>query len=167
MPLDTSAEFVTRPERAEDACAFEALFDAAFGPGRFAKTAERVRERAAHAPQLSIGLWSDGRLVGAARQHRVRLGAARGAFLGPFAVAADRRGEGIGPRVIAAAAAASRAAGLDFVLLVGPQSYFAPLGFEPVARGAVKTPGAVDPARLLVHPLRVGVSLDGELTPDA
>lgn len=140
-----------RFEGREDAAAFVALFDAAFGPGRHAKTAERVREAAPHAPELSVGAWEGGRLVGAVRQHRVRIGESRGTFLGPFAVARDRRGEGIGPRLIAAAVDLSQAAGVDFVLLVGPQSYFAPLGFgqaEPLIM-----PGAVDPTRLLVRVL--------------
>lgn len=152
-----------REARDADRAEVEALFDAAFGPGRYAKTAERVREGAPEAPELSILAVEGGRLVGAARQHRVTVGEARGTFLGPFAVADQRRGAGIGPALIESAVKATRAAGLDFVLLVGPQKYFGPLGFAPVAPGSIATPGPVDPARLLVRPLREQLTLAGRL----
>lgn len=161
MPRDASPDPVLRPEAPGDARAFEALFDSAFGPGRLAKTAERVRERTAAAPELSVGLWEGERLVGAARQHRLRLGESEGAFLGPFAVADDRRGLGYGPRLIEAACQRARENGLHFVLLVGPQAYFTPLGFTPAPPGAIRLGGPIDPARLLIRQLTDGPSPAG------
>ena len=164
MPPPVPASLSLRAERPDDGAAVEALFDGAFGPGRYAKTAERVREGAAHAPDLSVVALDGDRLAGAARQYKVAVGEARGTFLGPFAVAADQRGRGVGPALIAAGVEAAREAGLDFVLLVGPQAYFGPLGFTPAPAGAVSTPGPVNAARLLVRPLREGVTLAGLLS---
>ncbi len=163
MPRDAPSDPVLRPEAPGDAAAFEALFDSAFGPGRLAKTAERVRERTAAAPELSVGLWEGERLVGAARQHRLRVGDSEGAFLGPFAVADDRRGLGYGPRLIEAACDRARQDGLHFVLLVGPQAYFAPLRFTPAPANTISLGGPIDPARLLVRQLTDGPSPAGAL----
>ncbi|HQP19597.1 MAG TPA: hypothetical protein PLG07_04700, partial [Phenylobacterium sp.] len=41
-------------EQPEDDAAIEALLDHAFGPGRFAKSSERVREVAEFRPDLSF-----------------------------------------------------------------------------------------------------------------
>lgn len=165
MPLDATPTtgLDVRLERTEERSAVDALFDTAFGPGRFAKTAERVRERTPAAPDLCVVAVEGARIVGAARQHRVRVGECEGAFLGPFAVAADRRGLRIGPRLIEAASAAARGADLEFLLLVGSESYFGPLGFVAVADGAVELGGPIDPRRLLALPLRAGVVLQGRL----
>lgn len=156
MPLDATraAAVEIRREHAGDRAAVDALFDAAFGPGRFAKTAERVRERTREAPDLCVVAREGERIVGAARQHHVTIGGRPGAFLGPFAVAADRRGLRIGPRMIEAAADAAKTEGLEFLLLVGSHSYFGPLGFEPVAPSSVDLGGPVDPKRLLWMPLQ-------------
>lgn len=165
MPLDATriAAVEVRLERSQDRSAVDALFDGAFGPGRFAKTAERVRERTPEAPDLCVVAVEGDRIVGAARQHGVRVGDSHGAFLGPFAVAADRRGLKIGPRMIEAASAAARGAGLEFLLLVGAESYFAPFGFAPVATGSVELGGPIDPRRLLALPLRTPLVLQGRL----
>ncbi len=151
--MDDPVGPILRPPAPSDEAAMDALYLAAFGPGRFAKTSERIREGLPYAPELSVAAFDDDRVVGATRQSRMRVGERVGVFLGPFAVADDRRGERIGPRMIHAAVQAASAAGLDFVLLIGPQAYFAPLGFAPLPRGTVATPGAVDPARLLIRML--------------
>lgn len=166
MPLDaaTFEAIEVRTEPADARAAVDALFDAAFGPGRFAKTAERVRERTPEAPALCVTAFEGGRVVGAARQHLVRIDRRAGTFLGPFAVASDRRGLKIGPRMLAAAGEAARQAELGFVLLVGARSYFEPLGFRPVARGEIDLGGPVDPDRLLIRLLADGPEPAGRVT---
>lgn len=154
------------PEPADEA-AMDALYLAAFGPGRFAKTSERIREGLPYASALSVVARDGDRLVGATRLSLTRIGERTGAFLGPFAVAGDRRGERIGPRMIAATAESAQRNGLEFVLLIGPQSYFAPLGFNPVTPGSIATPGAVDPARLLIRMLVDEAPPAGRVAPPA
>ncbi len=82
---------ITR-ETTADAAAVDALVIAAFGPGRFAKTAERLRERA----PLAAGfcLHEDGRLIGSVRLWSVLTGGARSVFLGPIAVDKPSRSAG-------------------------------------------------------------------------
>ena len=80
-----------RPERPQDGPAIEALLDHAFGPGRFAKASERVREFAPLRLDLSFCAWEGERLVGVVRQSEIAVGGRRLVFLGPLAVNAAAR----------------------------------------------------------------------------
>ena len=64
-----------RSEQASDDTAIEALLDHAFGPGRFVKVSERVREIAEFRPELSFCAWDGARLVGSVRMWKVHIGA--------------------------------------------------------------------------------------------
>ncbi len=148
------------PERAEQARAVDALIERAFGPGRYAKVSERVREGNRQRLDLSFTAVAAGEVVGAVRLWPVRIGAARGLFLGPIAVEGAWRKHGIGGDLVERALAAGGAAGEPFVLLVGDLPLFGPHGFEIVPRGRVILPGPVDPRRVLWRALRPG-GLDG------
>ncbi|MDR3509416.1 MAG: N-acetyltransferase [Caulobacteraceae bacterium] len=145
-----------RPERPEDAVAVEHLIDRAFGPGRFAKTAERLREGRKPLTDLSFVAWDNGVLVGCVRQWPVTVGDRPVVFLGPFAVDPAWRSRGLGAALIAKACAAATEAGHDAILLVGDAPYFGPLGFDPVPKGQVVLPGPVDARRILTHSLKPG-----------
>ena len=86
----------------------------------------------------------------------IRIGGAPSLFLGPFAVDAAHRSQGLGATLIERACQAAAQAGRGAVLLVGDQAYFAALGFEPVPPGRIRLPGPVDPRRVLVRALRPG-----------
>ncbi len=141
-------------ETPEDGPLVDALIDHAFGPGRFTKVSERVREFATFAPELSVCAWSEGRLLGCARMWRVRVGGRPAAFLGPFAVELGERNAGFGARLIARACEAAQAAGETHVVLVGDEPYFARVGFSTAAGRQVIMPGPVDQRRVLVRALR-------------
>src|SRR5579864_2656480 len=55
---------VILPETADDAEAIERLHERTFGPGRYAKTAYRLREQVAHRPDLSFAARIGTLLVG-------------------------------------------------------------------------------------------------------
>jgi predicted N-acetyltransferase YhbS len=164
-----SAEpFPSRPvltlahEAPGDAPAVEALLDRAFGPGRFVKVSERVREFAHFAPELSFLAWSDGVLAGVVRQWRVRVGETPVVFLGPLAVDPGRWSAGVGQALVARACEAAQAAGESAVLLVGDPPYFARFGFQGELAARIRMPGPVDRRRLLVRALRpAGERLEG------
>lgn len=138
-------------ERPQDAEAVEALILRAFGPGRFAKAAERLREGRAPLPGLSFVAWDGGQVVGCVRLWAIRVGETPAVLLGPFAVAPEQRSQGLGAALIEAACGAAARAGHPLVLLVGDLPYYGPLGFSPAPRAAM--PGPVDPRRVLVRAL--------------
>jgi predicted N-acetyltransferase YhbS len=153
-------------ERATDAPIVDAFIDAVFGPGRFVKTAERLREGNTPIPGLSFVCWRDKDLIGCVRQWPILIGGEPAVFLGPFAVEPGRRSQGLGARLILRAVEAAQAAGHAAILLVGDAPYFEPLGFEVAPRGRITLPGPVDPRRVLWRALTPGGTdaLNGAVT---
>lgn len=147
-PMPNSA---VEPETPADAQAVEALVLAAFGPGRFAKTAERLREKAG----ISAGfvVRDGGRIIGSVRLWRIAVGDTPALFLGPIAVDAASRRAGLGADLVAACVGHAKAAGTGGVLLVGDAPYFSRFGFQ--AAPDVRLPGPADQRRLLWLPVAV------------
>lgn len=143
-------------ERARDAGAVAALIERAFGPGRYAKTAERLREGNAPRLDLSVTCWSGETLVGCVRQWPIHIGDRPAVFLGPICVDESWRSRGLGAAMIGEACEADRKSGAALVLLVGDMPLFGPFGFEPVPAGRILMPGPVDPRRVLVKALKPG-----------
>jgi predicted N-acetyltransferase YhbS len=149
---------IIRPARPEDRAAIAVLHTRAMGPGRFARTAYRVREAAAEgfSPFCRVSLLGD-RLIAAVRFTPVRIGGKEGALLlGPLAVEPDLANRGYGRALVASALEDARAAGVALVVLVGDEPYYARLGFRRIARGRIVLAGPVDPDRLLALELRDG-----------
>lgn len=138
-----------RAERPEDAPLVEALTAKSFGPGRFAKSAYRLREGVAPEAGLSFIAIEDGILRGSVRFWPVIVGEEPSLLLGPLAVQSDQRGRGIGIALMQKGLEEAKTRGFRTVILVGDPPYYARVGFSPVKRGAVKFPGPVDPARIL------------------
>src|SRR5579863_8445477 len=137
-----SQPFNLRPERPGDALA-DGLIARAFGPGRYAKAAERLREGSSPVLELSFIAWRGARAVGCVRLWPIAIGPTEALLLGPFAVDESERSAGVGAALIDRACEAAAAAGHAIVLLVGDLAYFSALGFERT-RG-VRLPGPVDP----------------------
>ena len=137
--------------------AIERVLDAAFGPGRFAKTSERVRERGAILqPSLTrVALNAANEIVGVCRIWSVSAGQ-QFYFLGPLAVDPGAQLAGLGLTLTREAVAACRARGGSGIVLVGAERFFKPIGFSVAPPGRLSLPGPVDPARLLWLELRRG-----------
>ncbi len=142
------------PESPADSALADALIARAFGPGRYAKTAERLREGRGGRLDLCVVARIDGRLVGCVRQWPVRVGEADALLLGPIAVEAAYRSHGVGAALVRRACAVAEAAGFAHIVLVGDLPFFGPLGFSVAA---VELPGPADPRRVLARSLDGGV----------
>ena len=154
------------PEKLADRAVIDAFIDAVFGPGRYAKTAERLREGNLPLLDLSFVCWRGAEPIGCVRQWPILIGGAPCVFLGPFAVEEGQRKHGLGAMLIKRACEAATAAGHDAILLVGDAPYFGPLGFEQVPVGRIALPGPVDPRRVLWRTLKPGGTdgLNGTVT---
>lgn len=156
MALDTVAlDYVIELETPQSAARVVELTDRVFGPGRYAKTAERLREDSQPIAGLSYVAMNGGKLLGSVRLWPVfvydEVANVREplVFLGPIVVEPSHRGLGIGKVLVRAAVDSAFAKGLRAVLLVGSQSYFKPFGFD-IAEG-ITMPGPVDPRRLMIR----------------
>ena len=150
--------FLVRDERFTDVSPREQLLDAAFGPARFAKTCERLREGRRPADGLALVAEApDGRLIGTVRLWHVDLGSAgAGLMLGPIAVAAHARSLGLGAALMNVAIDRARRLGHRAIMLVGDAPWYARFGFEAGLTIALDLPGSVDRQRFLARELAPG-----------
>ncbi len=155
-------------ETAGDAIPIERLHERTFGPGRYARTAYRIRERIAHHLDLSFTARIGTLLVGSVRQTPVRIGDTPALFLGPVTIEPPFRRRGIGRALISRALAEARAKGHRLIVLVGDEPYYRQFGFAPIPKGRATMPGPVDPARLLVCELTESAfdGVSGPIRPD-
>lgn len=152
-----SPNVINRPLTPADFAAVSRLHAKVFGPGRFTRTAYRVREGAPKiSPHCAVALIGE-TLVAAVRFTSITIGGANGALLlGPLAVDPDFAGQGFGKRLVGEAMEAAKAAGVKLVLLVGDEPYYGRFGFRAASPGQITMPGPVDPARLLAVELAPG-----------
>lgn len=140
---------VSSPLTHADLAAIEKLDERAFGPGRFARSAYRLREGIEPLYDLSFVARVGTLLVGANRITPIRCGDEPALLLGPLTVDPAFRSGGIGEALVMKSLEAGRAAGHRLVLLVGDMSYYGKMGFQPVPQGRLVFVGPVDPERLL------------------
>ncbi len=148
---------ILAPQTDADLPAIERLNERAFGPGRFARSAYRLREGVKPDPALSFVARVGTFLVGANQITPIRCGDTPALLLGPLTVDPAFRSAGIGEALVTHSLDAARAAGHALVLLVGDLPYYTRMGFQTVPPERLTFCGPVDPARLLYH----------ELVPDA
>jgi predicted N-acetyltransferase YhbS len=137
------------PLTAADEPQIEKLDERAFGPGRFARTAYRLREGVAADLSLSFVARVGTLLVGANRMTPILIGSHPALLLGPLTVEPAFRSQGVGEKLMQHSLDAARTAGHGLVLLVGDEDYYARVNFAPVPRGRIVMPGPVDPDRIL------------------
>jgi len=157
----TSPNFSIRLENEGDADFLSELSARAFGPGRFARSAYRVREGVPPVKSLCLCGEVNGKLVGGIRFTAIRIGDRDGGLLlGPLVVDPAEKGKGYGRALVEEGVARARAEEFGLVILVGDLPYYERFGFKRMPPGRITLPGPVDPARLLALELVPG-ALDG------
>lgn len=157
---DIPDRYETRPVTPGDATAISQLHSIVFGPGRFARTAYRLREgTAAVTPYCRLAVDGD-YIVATVRLTPVTVGGQSGALLlGPLAVHPSYANLGLGRRLVAEGLAGGARDGMQLVILVGDLSYYGRMGFVAAMPGQMWFAGPADPMRILVAEL-----VDGALT---
>ena len=130
-----------------------------FGPGRFTRTAYRIRESANNADAFSWVLHDGDRLIASVRLSEVVVGGQTNALLlGPIAVDPDEKGKGHGATLLQTAIEAAKSKGYKLIVLVGDMAFYGRFGFVVSPPGQIFLPGPVDPARILTLELEPGAS---------
>src|SRR5246127_5403239 len=111
----TDLSLTILPETADDAAPIDRLNARTFGPGRYAKSAYRLREGIGHRLQFSFTAFVGTLLGGSGR-------AWEPAF----------RERGIGYALMERALAEAKAKGHRLVILVGDEPYYGRSGFKPM-----------------------------------
>lgn len=148
---------------ADHAEAIETLFDATFGPGHFAKTAERLREYSHSLPAITRVAVQDGAVIGVCRVWPIRVGRTPALFYGPVAIAHGARGGRLGLSVTGEAVEAGAKAGWQAAVLIGAPAYFGEIGFQVAPRGALRFAAPQDGARVMVRGLAGSADVSGQV----
>jgi predicted N-acetyltransferase YhbS len=156
----TDLPLLLRPELPSDSAAIDKLHERAFGPGRFARTAYRLREGIPPSPGLCFTALVGTLIVGSIRLSPILAGGAPALLLGPLTVDPAFMERGIGRRLLEQSIEAARDGGHRLIFLVGDLPYYGRVGFARVPHGRFVLPGPVDPARFLVLDLD-GTALEG------
>jgi len=156
MPSPNQPSWEIRHETPADTAAADALVAKAFGPGRFAKSAYRLREGVDPDPRLSFVAIEDGTLRGSVRFWPIVVGADSVLLLGPLAVQSDQRGRGIGIALMQRGIEDAKQMDYSCIILVGDEPYYGRVGFAKIAAGKIRFPGPVDRARILGLALKPG-----------
>jgi predicted N-acetyltransferase YhbS len=164
----TDLSLTILPETADDSLPIERLHERTFGPGRYARTAFRIREGVTHRLDLSFTARIGTLLVGSVRLSPIRIAETPALLLGPLTIEPPFRDRGIGKAMLERALTEAKGKGHRLVVLVGDEPYYARVGFKRIPKGRVRMPGPVDPARLLVAEIVKGAfeGVSGEIRPD-
>jgi predicted N-acetyltransferase YhbS len=152
----TELSLIIRAEQPNDSESIERLHERAFGPGRFARTASRLREGAPHLLDLSFTAMVGTLLVGSVRLTPVLAGEERALMLGPLTVEPAFESRGIGAALMRRSLDAAKEKRHGLVLLVGDEPYYARFGFKRVPPRQLQLPGPVNPDRFLALELEEG-----------
>ncbi len=153
--------YLIRSETPRDFTGVEMLLDLCFGPSRFAKTCQRLRDGRVPANGLAFLVRQSGQTIATVRLWTVLLGSAgEGLMLGPLAVHPDYRELGLGARLMRHALNQAGAHGQKAVILVGDPEYYARFGFSRALTRGLALPGPVEDRRFLGVELQPG-ALDG------
>lgn len=144
------------PETPAHDAEIDHINEEAFGPGRFARAAYKIREGGPHERALSFVAMHEGAVIASVRMTCVAAGEGRALLLGPLAVRPAFKNLGIGRRLVAIALEAAEKAGAGAVVLVGDEPYYGPLGFKRIPRGQLTMPRPVDLDRILAVEIQPG-----------
>ena len=158
------------PEAPEHAPQIDTLLDQAFGPGRYAKTAYRLREGVEPISDLSfVAVDNQENILGSIRFWPILIGAStRAILLGPLAIDQTHRSNGLGQALMATALEHAIQLGHRICVLVGDEPYYAKAGFARSLAKGLSFPGPVDLNRLLARDLVPGAleGVSGLIRPD-
>jgi predicted N-acetyltransferase YhbS len=149
--------FTLSPERLEDDEAIDRLNARIFGPGRFARTAARLREGAAKAQSLCYTARVGTLLVGSIRCWKAQVGVDTPAiFLGPLTIEPIFQQKGIGGALMRKALEVARLEAIPLVFLVGDPVYYIKYGFVKADLARFPLPAPENPERYQVLELTQG-----------
>jgi predicted N-acetyltransferase YhbS len=141
--------FKIRNEIPEDDYNVEKIVSAVFGPGRFAKTAYRLREQSDY--KVLFGLVTEnhlGKIVATVRVAQMN-DYENTAILGPIAVNPDLRNIGLGMALMKECEKYCQHFHIKRIILVGDPEYYSRFGYVPSEAYDIQFPGPVNKKRIL------------------
>lgn len=133
-----------------DLSAISKLHAHVLGPGRFVRSAYRIREGKGLFSKFCCVADLGGRLIATLRITEISVGGtSEAALLGPLTVDPEFAGQGYGRKLVSESLENMKKSGVKLVVLVGDESYYGRLGFKPVPLGQILFSAPVNPGRIL------------------
>jgi predicted N-acetyltransferase YhbS len=155
----TKPVIITDTENPAHDAQIETIHADAFGPGRFARAAFRIREGGPHERALSRVAMVDSKVIASVRLTLIAAGKTQALLLGPLAVTPAFKNLGIGRMLMKECLTLARAGGHRLVILVGDEPYYGPFGFKAMPAGSIEFPAPVDQKRILAIELVEGAAI--------
>jgi putative acetyltransferase len=154
-----------RPENPGEFAAIHAFVKAAFATARRSDGDEqdfvdRLRAGGGYIPELALVAEDEGRLIAHLMLTRLTIETKRGPhpalLLAPVSVAAERRNEGVGTRLVDEALRRAAEKGHTAVFVVGDPSYYGRFGFVPSVDFGIANASGIGEAYVMALPLAPG-----------
>ncbi len=165
IPDNIDSKISIRPYQKTDFDFVEKLQAKAFGPGRFARAAYRVREKFLSDDKLGLIAMIGNKRVGSVSMTPISIAKINGYLLGPLVTDNEYRSMGIGGKLVLQATSSALKNTSEFTLLVGDLPYYSTMGFAAVKPYSIIFPSFVDQNRILIS-CKPDINLDslrGEL----
>ena len=138
-----------RKEQAVDSVEINTLYAKSFGPGRWAKSTFRYREKYDHLLDISQVLTYQGKLIGSIRFWNILVNNENSLLLGPIVMHRDFRGQGFGKELLENSILNCKNLGHNLIILVGDLSYYSKVGFKRIGQKKILFEGPVNYERVL------------------
>ena len=138
-----------RKEQEIDNTEINILYTNSFGPGRYAKSAFRYREKYDHLIDISQVLICHNKLIGSVRFWNILVNNKKSLLLGPIVMHRDYRGQGFGKRLLKDSILNCKNLGHNLIILVGDLSYYSKIGFKRIGQKKILFEGPVNYERVL------------------
>lgn len=138
-----------RKEQEIDNTEINTLYTNSFGPGRYAKSAFRYREKYDHLIDISQVLICQNKLIGSVRFWNILVNNKKSLLLGPIVMRRDYRGQGFGKRLLKDSILNCKNLGHNLIILVGDLSYYSKVGFKRIGQKKILFEGPVNYERVL------------------
>jgi putative acetyltransferase len=158
-----------RPEDPREFDAIYAFVETAFRTARRSDGDEqdfvdRLRGGGGYIPELALVAEDEGRLIAHLMLTRLSIAAKSGRrpalLLAPVSVALERRGEGVGTRLVYEALRRASEQGRKAVFVVGDPRYYGRFGFVPSVRFGIVNTSGIGEAYVMALPLAPGALRD-------
>jgi len=161
---------IIRKEQLEDIGDINKLHQKRLGPGRFAKTSYRIREKAAYDISCSHVALIDENIIGSVRQTWTYFKPEQKClFLGPLVVEKEASLSGVGQALLKAAIMSATECEAQAIILIGDYVYYKKVGFEVAKQlgHCIILPGPADVNRILIKniSLKQDEFLEGNMKP--
>ena len=138
-----------RNEQENDKDEIDKLYGSSFGPGRYAKSTFRYREKYDHLIDISKVIIYQNRLIGSVRFWNILVNGKNSLLLGPIAMHRDFRGRGFGMELLKTSIMNCKNLGHNLIILVGDIPYYSKAGFKRIGHKKISFEGPVNYERVL------------------